>query len=75
MKVFDVVRLLVDVPSEGLHRGDVGTIVSLHCDPAPKAYEVEFTDERGRTVAQLALGAEQVELLGQHGQAGNQEAR
>lgn len=48
MKIFDVVRLVVDLPEEGLRVGDEGTIVEVYETPEP-AYEVEFTD--GTTAA------------------------
>ena len=47
VKEHDVVALTEDVPSEGLHKGDVGAVV--HCYQAGDIYEVEFIDERGRT--------------------------
>ena len=47
VKEHDVVALTEDVPSEGLHKGDVGAVV--HCYQAGDIYEVEFIDEHGRT--------------------------
>ena len=47
VKEHDVVALTEDVPSEGLRKGDVGAVV--HCYQAGDIYEVEFSDERGRT--------------------------
>lgn len=60
--VFDVVRLIEDVPVEGLKSGMVGTIVSVYTLPV-EGYEVEFCDADGRTVAQLALFSAQFQLL------------
>ncbi|SDW96849.1 protein of unknown function [Pseudomonas syringae] len=58
----DVVRLEVDLPVEGLARGDIGAVV--HKFPGPEiAYEVEFTDAQGRTVAQVPLLHAQVSLI------------
>ncbi len=48
MKIFDVVRLIADLPEEGLQSGSEGTIIEVYEKPEP-AYEVEFTD--GTTVA------------------------
>jgi 3-deoxy-D-arabino-heptulosonate 7-phosphate (DAHP) synthase len=48
MKMFDVVRLIGDLPEDGLRAGAEGTIVEVHEKPEP-AYEVEFAD--GTTVA------------------------
>ena len=50
----DVVALLVDVPEHGLVRGQVGTIVEQHSDGV---FEVEFSDDEGRTYALAAIPA------------------
>lgn len=52
-----VVALLEDLPSEGLARGQVGSIVG---EWAPGVYEVEFCDNDGKTYAMVALKAEQL---------------
>lgn len=57
--LLDVVALLVDVPSQGLLRGQVGTVVEL----LDGAYEVEFSDDEGKTYAELALAREQLLVL------------
>lgn len=59
-KLLDVVALLVDLPEEGLVRGQVGTIVECHPDGA---FEVEFVDEDGRTYALVAVKPEHVMVL------------
>jgi hypothetical protein len=43
-----------DVPGAGLVRGQVGTVVEVL---GPQVFEVEFSDDRGRTYASLALPA------------------
>jgi hypothetical protein len=53
----DVVALTSDVPEEGLHRGQVGTIVHVY---APDAFEVEFIDRQGHTYGLATLGASQL---------------
>jgi hypothetical protein len=58
--LLSVVALLEDIPAKGLLRGQVGTIVETL---APGVYEVEFSDDSGRTYASLALRADQVMLL------------
>ena len=58
--LLSVVALLEDIPAKGLLRGQVGTIVETL---APGVYEVEFSDDAGRTYASLALAADQVMLL------------
>jgi len=60
MKLLDVVALTEDVPEKGLRRGQVGTVVEYL---APGVYEVEFSDNQGRTYAMLALHTEQLIVL------------
>ena len=59
-KLLDVVALLEDLPGERLIRGQVGTIVE-HL--APGVFEVEFSDDSGRTYASLALRSNQLLVL------------
>ena len=58
-RLLDVVALLSDVPAEGLVRGQVGTIVEV----LDGAYEVEFSDDEGRTYADVPLPPEQLLIL------------
>ncbi|WP_250036130.1 DUF4926 domain-containing protein [Paractinoplanes maris] len=60
MELYDTVRLLVDLPAEGVQAGAIGAVVHVFEQP-DLAYEVEFTDENGRTVAQVPLTPGQVE--------------
>lgn len=60
LRLLDVVALVEDLPAERLTRGQVGTVVEFL---APGVYEVEFSDDAGRTYASLALRAEQLLLL------------
>ena len=53
-KLLSVVALMRDVPEAGLVRGQVGTVVEVL---SPEAFEVEFSDDSGRTYASLALKA------------------
>lgn len=58
--ILDVVAVTVDLPERNLARGQVGTIVErLDSD----VFEVEFSDDEGRTYAQTALQASQLMLL------------
>ena len=57
IKLLSVVTILEDVPERGLLRGQVGTVVEIL---APGVYEVEFSDDAGRTYASLALRADQL---------------
>lgn len=60
IKLLDVVALTEDFPERKLRRGQVGTIVELL---APNVFEVEFTDNDGRTFASLALHKNQFMIL------------
>ena len=60
VKLLDVVALLEDVPDEKLRRGEVGTVVELL---ASDVYEVEFSDDEGRTYAMLPLRRGQLMVL------------
>ena len=57
-QLLDVVALLAEVPAYGL-RGQVGTVVEL----LDGAYEVEFSDDEGKTYAELALRSDQLLIL------------
>jgi hypothetical protein len=59
MELYDTVRLLVDLPDEGLAAGAVGAVVHVFEEPH-QAYEVEFTDGSGRTIAQVPLTSDQI---------------
>ena len=58
--LLDVVALTEDLPQVHLRRGQVGTVVELL---TPGVFEVEFSDNAGRTYASLALRAEQIMVL------------
>ncbi|WP_432422967.1 DUF4926 domain-containing protein [Stutzerimonas frequens] len=58
----EVVRLLEDIPSEGICSGSLGVIVAVFSKPE-EAYEVEFCDEKGVTTAQVALRPSQFEVV------------
>ncbi len=60
VNVLDVVALTEDLPERDPYRGQVGTVVeSLAAD----VFEVEFSDNEGRTYASLALKVEQLLVL------------
>ena len=52
LELLSVVALMRDVPEAKLVRGQVGTIVEML---GPEMFEVEFSDDNGRTYASLAL--------------------
>ena len=59
-QVLDVVALTEDLPERGLRRGQVGTVVEVL---AESVYEVECSDNDGRTYATLALRGDQFMIL------------
>ena len=60
IQVLNVVALTEDLPERGLRRGQVGTVVEAL---TPGFFEVEFSDNDGRTYAMLPLRAEQMMVL------------
>jgi Domain of unknown function (DUF4926) len=52
VKLLDVVALARDIPEHHLVRGQVGTIVEIL---GTDSFEVEFSDDAGRTYALAAL--------------------
>lgn len=55
-ELLDVVELLVDLPESAIQAGELGTIVETYDN---HAYEVEFADAEGATLALQALEPEQ----------------
>jgi hypothetical protein len=60
IQLLSVVALLEDISEKGLLRGQVGTVVEIL---APGTFEVEFSDDTGRTYAAVALRADQMMRL------------
>lgn len=58
--LLDVVALTEDLLERNLYRGQVGTVVEFLGD---RVFEVEFSDEEGRTYASLALEERQLMVL------------
>ena len=56
--LLEVVKLQQDFPSLNLRKGDIGAIVEVYTNPY-EAYEVEFCDTEGKTIALLTLKPEQ----------------
>jgi hypothetical protein len=69
LELLSLGALLEDVPDHGLARGQVGRVVERL---APGVYEVEFSDDHGRTYASLSLRADQ--LLQLHYEPSHQAA-
>jgi len=60
IKLLDVVALTEELPGERLMRGQVGTVVESLADGA---FEVEFSDESGRSYAIVSLVPRQMMVL------------
>ena len=64
--LYSRVALTVDLPAEGIRRGDVATFVEHHADPAPDiepGYSVEVFNAIGETLAVLTLPESNLESL------------
>lgn len=61
-QVSDTVALCRGVPDEGLPEGAIGAVI-LVFDKPERAYEVEFCDDDGRTVAQVVLAGVDLRLV------------
>jgi hypothetical protein len=61
---YEVVQLKRDIRSEGLSAGVRGTVLLIYDDPTlPLAYEVEFADDEGTTLAVLTVTDEDIESI------------
>lgn len=60
LDLLDVVALTADLPEAGLVAGQVGTVVERLADGV---FEIEFSDDQGRTYAELAVPARQLMRL------------
>jgi hypothetical protein len=64
MKEYDVVKLNRDIPEKNLKQGLKGTIVMVYNEPdLPIAFEVEFVNSAGETVALETIKEEYLELV------------
>jgi hypothetical protein len=61
IKLLDVVAVIEDLPSNGLRRGEVGTVVEKWNDD--DVFEVEFSDDNGNAYAFAALRPDQIMKL------------
>ncbi|MBL9023445.1 MAG: DUF4926 domain-containing protein [Myxococcales bacterium] len=60
---YDVVRLLRPLPEHGLSKGATGAVVMVFDNP--RAYEVEFCDAEGVTLALVTLEEQDLERVAQ----------
>jgi len=61
-ELFDIVELIVNLPTLNQFIGNQGTIVECFDDGK---YEIEFTNEDGETIAQCALSADKFIVIWQ----------
>ena len=61
-ELFDIVELLLDLPDNELQTGAQGTIVECYDNDA---YEVEFSDSNGETIALCTLSPKQFIIVWQ----------
>jgi hypothetical protein len=62
---YQIVRLRRNIPEFNLSEGVLGTILLVY-DPKPnqsRAYEVEFVDSLGKTLAQITVFQEDIEVV------------
>ena len=60
IRLLDVVALTEDLPEHGLVRGQVGTVVE---ELVPDAFEVELSDDEGRTYASTGIPRDKLIVL------------
>lgn len=60
IKLLDVVALLREIPDSKLLRGQIGTIVEIYTD---EEFEVEFSDNKGKTISMETISTEDIMLL------------
>jgi hypothetical protein len=64
IKEYDIVRLKPPLPSKNLPAGAIGTVLIVYDNPnLPRAYEVEFMDDDGNTLAVITLEHEFIEKI------------
>lgn len=63
-RLLDTVAILADLPAHGLVCGQVGTVVEV----LDGAYEIEFSDDDGKTYAEIALEPDRFLILHHHPQ-------
>lgn len=69
IQLLDVVALAVDLPEYNLWCGQVGTVVEILA--GGDAFEVEFSDRKGRTYESLGLRPAQIMVLHYEPMAGH----
>ena len=60
IRLFGVVAVLEDIPDKELARGQVGTVVESLADGV---FEIEFSDDEGRTYVTIPIRADRLMVL------------
>ncbi|MCL1807351.1 MAG: DUF4926 domain-containing protein [Oscillospiraceae bacterium] len=61
MKQYEKVRLTTDkYVKEGIKKGDIGVILKIY---NPKAFEVDFSDEKGNTIVLQSFSIDKLDLV------------
>jgi hypothetical protein len=60
IRILDVVALIADLPEHRLFRGQVGTAVEQLSE---NVFEVEFSDDEGKTYAMVPIDANRLMVL------------
>jgi Domain of unknown function (DUF4926) len=60
-KLLDVVALVKDIPELGLNRDQEGTILEIYNNGV--AFEVDFVDDEGKTIALETIKSEYLKLI------------
>jgi Domain of unknown function (DUF4926) len=60
IKMLDIVALLKEIPEQKLLRGQIGTVIERYSDTE---FEVEFSDNTGKTLAMLLLTTDDIMVL------------
>lgn len=61
LKLLDVVALVKDIPELGLNRDQEGTILEIYNNGV--AFEVDFVDDEGKTIALETIKSEYLKLI------------
>ena len=60
IKLLDIVALLKEIPENKLLRGQIGTVIECYSDTE---FEIEFSDNNGKTISMLTLSTTDIMLL------------
>ena len=73
LKLLDVVALVKDIPELGLNRDQEGTILEVYQNGV--AFEIDFVDDQGKTIALETIQAEYLKLIESYTNAEDSEQK